>query len=219
MVPEHNQRTRPLLGGIVVLNPHPSLNVPGTLGVVGTTDGADRWILSCYHVLGRFGGQVFGDGEPIYQPGPDLAATSENLVAVARPRMSDRFADFAAAEVVVQVTTTAGVLGIGAVHMPSPGFNAQPGQVVLKSGRTTGVTEGVILANDGYRIRIASPSQRPPGYLFCDEGDSGALVVLAETKEAVALLRAQGEDAEGRRIGYAVPISPLLDRFGLRLIS
>jgi hypothetical protein len=119
----HQARFRPILGGIYIYNPE--CNAPGTLGLVATSDGSDRWIVSCYHVLGREDRSPAVNGEPIYQPGP----LPENLVANLDLQRSDAAQDVAAARVVAGVGVVGEILGLGPVAQPRP---AKVGERVLK---------------------------------------------------------------------------------------
>jgi len=74
----HHLPFRPLRAGVAVLNP--IVNKIGTIGCIATSNGHDRWLVSCYHVLGRIDFSAFNDGEPIFQPvdgmGPPVAKNS-----------------------------------------------------------------------------------------------------------------------------------------------
>jgi hypothetical protein len=65
----HSFAYRPLPAGVALFNPN--VNEVGTLSCFATSDGTDRWMVSCYHVLARNSpsgaGTPFASGEPILQ--------------------------------------------------------------------------------------------------------------------------------------------------------
>src|SRR5262245_43725418 len=67
----HNEHYRPLRGGILIVAR--TENNFGTLGMVVTRTGADRWGLTCGHVLGPLPGPV-PDADPVFQPDGTMAA-------------------------------------------------------------------------------------------------------------------------------------------------
>ncbi len=133
-----------LRGGIAIHNPLSDPNVPGgaygTLGFIGTSDGSDRWGVSCYHVLCRKNG-ILGDDtiEPIYHPVSQLRPAP---VAVVSGKRASATLDCAAARVNDGVASHGQILGIGRLAAVS---NPQLGKRVVKAGAETGVTEGVIV--------------------------------------------------------------------------
>ena len=108
------------------------------------------------------------------------------------------------------------ILGIGA---PSGKTEPQLGMPVLKAGRTTGVTKGVVTAlavETWISWSIQDPSMRyrfvdliridgeTAGVPFALPGDSGALVVAESSLAAVALYSAGTDQGH---YGLASPIS------------
>lgn len=182
----------------------------GTLGVIATSDGIDRWMLSCYHVLGRPGGAPFADNEVILQPprggpGTDVARTDTTR--------ADTVLDCAAALVTAGIPTLAGVL-----ELPPLAASTSPvvGMQVIKSGSETGVTEGVITAVRGDKVTIDQPRGFPRDYDLSQMGDSGALWVERTTFAPVALHTAG--NSGGREQAFGVALPAVLASLGLRLL-
>src|SRR6267378_4382228 len=90
----HGLAYRPLIAGVAVYNPN--VNEVGTLGLFATSDGTDRWIVSCYHVLARnspTGGMTpFASGETIFQ-----GSAHDGVVARTDTSRADAILDCAAA--------------------------------------------------------------------------------------------------------------------------
>ena len=187
---------------------------------------AGEYILSNNHVLANVNAGSVGDD--ILQPSPDDGGDDSPPPGGDSVGQLAEFAklDFGAANLIdaaiARVTTpgavAAGLAGIGDVGAPVDG---QLHQSVRKSGRTTGVTIGVIgdlsahisvdyggqLAHFDHQLAIATV-----GSFFSDEGDSGALVVDAVTCAAVGLLMG---GASG--VSYANPITEVLAHFGVTI--
>lgn len=166
-------------GGLVVLNERNDR--PGTIGFIGTTDGSDRWIVSCYHVLCRTNADPFTDGESILQ---GRARELGRAVGRVRATHADATVDCAAAVIDDDVDVSVRILGLP--PLAAPGIPAK-GMRVLKSGATTGVTEGVIFRVADNTVEIRAPEGAPKGYEVSGFGDSGALWVDADTLAPVAL--------------------------------
>lgn len=204
----HSFGYRPLRGGIQVYNP--LAGGVGTLGLVVTTDGDDRWIVSCCHVLCRKDLGAFTDSEPIYQPTDE----SENLVARVCAQKANAQLDCAAAKVENGICAVNEVLGL----RPVTGISSpRVGMRVLKSGCATGVTEGMICQIRDDSVDIQPVQGFPSRYDLCQEGDSGAIWICAETGCAVAMHRAG--NAYGGRTATAVRMQVILDLLKLRLIT
>jgi len=103
----YNFMYRPLRGGIAIYNPQ--VGRLGTLGCIATSDGQDRWIVSCYHVLCRANGAPFPDGEPIYQP---VDGNVQALVAHNSTNRADPALDCAAALVANGVNSIGQIVGL-----------------------------------------------------------------------------------------------------------
>ena len=208
MARNHELSYRPLIGGCVVINP---LNDrPGTLGFVAT-DGTDRWIVSCYHVLCRSAGLPFADGEEIYQP---LVTRGGGVVARTSRVRADPALDCAAARVELGVAAGPGIVGLPPLVQPA----AEPivGMRLLKSGAETGVTEGEIHSVNGTRVEIRAPAGWPQSYVVSEYGDSGALWVERETGAPVALHTSGSTTGVSR--AFALKITAVLTRLGLAML-
>ena len=206
-IPNHSLRYRPVRPGITIVNPN--VGKVGTLGFIGTADGQDRWLVSCYHVLGRIDFSPFNDGEPIYQPIDD----PQNLIARLSTARADAQLDCAAAKLEAGIQSTNEVLE----QSPLTGIN-EPivGMRVLKSGCVTGVTEGIISQVNGDAVEIQTIPGFPSRYELSQEGDSGSLWVSSQDNRAVALHRAG--NAFGKQISFAVRLSTILTRLNLEPI-
>jgi hypothetical protein len=197
----------------------------GTLGAL-VFAGSRKYILSANHVIGMMGNASPGD--PISQPGLtdtrcDVPRTVGHFT-VASP-LSDGV-DAAIAELADGTMDASGtILGIGA---PSPQIvEPQRDLRVVKSGRTTGVTHGVI---QSYSTRLkvdysgGCRSVTPPlvrfnnlmviqgqTSAFAEAADSGSLV-LTEDKHPVGLVIGGNET-----LTLANPISAVLGSLSKRL--
>ncbi len=200
----------------------------GTFGAVvkGNFPGGIA-ILSNNHILangtsGRDGLSRIGDA--ILQPGPYDNGTSEDIIARLYsfcPLISEKkfgkgnlnSIDAALAVPIQPDLVTSSILDLGSVSGTAP---AQLGMAVLKSGRTTGVTKGMVFSV-GNTIRVEGENKT---YIFEEQigitaksegGDSGSLVVNQSGK-AVGLL-ASGS----KRYTFINPIDKVLDYFGASL--
>jgi len=204
VVPNHAQAYRPLRGGIAIMNPF--VGELGTLGMIVTSDGTDRWLLSALHVLAPPTGAT--DGQPIYQP---VRGGSETPIAVTQSdRVSTTF-DAAAALVDDGIDSVTEVLQFGSVlGVSSPAA----GMRVVKSGLATGVTEGVIESVTGSWVQIRVLPGFPSKYQLSEPGDSGSIWINQATGRAVAL-HVTGSDT-GVEVAWARPLTEVLA--GLRLM-
>lgn len=200
---------------------------PGTIGcLVRKTNGSSNadFILSCNHVLANSNRARMGDF--IVQPAISDGGTQ--VVA----QLSDfqplnftggkNFMDAAIAQVFNAGTITPDIKNIGRLN-PQP-LAAQRGQSVIKNGRTTGFTQGII------RDPLVDMSIPYPGsgfalledHILIDNraggsfslvGDSGSLVVESTSKRPLGLLAAGGTG-----FTLASPIAPILARFQVRIV-
>jgi endonuclease G len=154
---------------------------PGTLGFVAVDEGdpTQRFIVSNYHVLVRLMEQPGVQDEPIFQ-----GSGSDEAVAFVDLSRADTGLDCAAARVADNIETSRCILGLG---LPGPPMLAQVGMRVVKSGLSTGVTEGVVTEVSGDRVRLEVPQGFPEEYELSDLADSGSLWLELETRAAVAL--------------------------------
>lgn len=204
----HSLSFEVLRGGIGILNP--ATSKWGTLGILATSDGIDRWLLSAFHVLCN----------PLQlptSPGGEQAVFCVNdnaqsrPLAVVTPVRIDQALDCAAARV-LGLTCLPEILGLGRLAASA---DPQTGMRVLKSGASTGVTEGHIMRVTDRLVEIA-PLNLPDRYEMCAEGDSGSVWVDAATYAPVAL-HTRGSNYGDPERGFAVPLNLALTTLGLRL--
>ena len=177
---------------------------PGTLGaVVYDLASGNTCLLSNWHVLRGPTGDV---GDPIYQPALDDGGnpTRDRVGQLLRSHRSSS-ADCAIASIETRKHVPA-ILGLGVV--PARVQRPQPEDLVVKSGRTTGVTYGVVTAIDVQTavsyggitryVRGFEIGPRAAGGELTAGGDSGSLWLLdaspAENGVAVGL-QVSGEDS------------------------
>lgn len=208
LVPNQCRMFRPLRGGILILNAN--VRTLGTLGLVATSDGTDRWLVTAHHVLAPAAGPPLRDGEPVFQPGEGAGP----FVAVTRADRADPDLDAAAARVIDGVEAVGEVLGLGPL---APVKDPVAGMRVVKSGVATGITEGVVeeVAGDRFRIRLAPGF--PSKYELSEVSDSGALWLEQGTMAPVGLHRA-GEDT-GVETATGVPIRRVLEALRLQAVT
>jgi hypothetical protein len=205
-IPNHNLPFLPVRGGIGILNPN--VGKPGTLGCLLTTDGTDRWLLSCHHVLQGKRSPASADGERVFQPN-----SGEQQIAVTSATRSDESLDCAVAQLLPNISAVGEILGLP----PLLGISEPAlGMRVLKSGSHTGLTEGVIESVAGNNVEIAVPSDFDLDYELSGEGDSGAVWVCRGDMTIVALHK--GGSAYGTHLAYGTKMSAVLAFLGLRLV-
>lgn len=192
----------------------------GTAGCVvkwTSEDGKTHWgILSNYHVIVP---QIPALPYPVHQP-TDRYGEIAQLFDYYKPNraVSNKMdAAIADAKIAGFHSVSGRILGIG---QPNQKWSDSTVSLqVVKSGRTTGVTEGVCIAT-GVSVRVTYPhgsalfedqdlfkgTQKP----FSQPGDSGSLILAAKSLSPVALLFAGGGD-----LTVASPIRFVVDRFGL----
>jgi S1-C subfamily serine protease len=195
---ERRDRGAPLVGGMSIGGCR--VVSTGTLGFV-VVAGGDPYIITNAHVV-----ENSSPGDPVIRPGMvDGGVCSQDVVAritkVVDIDFSGRYnsIDLAVAHVNKDVDyRDMEVIGIGRVS----GFTrAFTGMVVRKSGRTTGVTENMVI-DTGATIKVCYDLEckkvavfenqiliRQP---FADLGDSGS-IVIDRYGRAVGLLFASGE--------------------------
>jgi hypothetical protein len=194
----HNRVFRPLRAGIEIRNTN--LLEPGTIGLIATSDGQDRWIVSCHHVL-----CTASFPEEIVQP-----IGKGNVIAMNDTGRARDDLDCAAARIVDGIQVIAEVLGIGRLSGP---VDPVIGMEVVKSGAATGITEGTIRHVAPGRVEI-EPLQLPPDYQLSDGGDSGSVWIAKNTFSPVVLH--QGSSNQGSAIGR--PIREVLTALNLRAV-
>lgn len=204
----HRLVFRPVLGGVEIFNER--VGEVGTLGFVGRFSQGDpnRWIVSCYHVLVGASNRTPVGGEEILQPSDGAA------IAAVDAGRADANLDCAAAKVVSGVDATGSILGIG-----GPADPADPalGMRLVKSGASTGITEGVVVGIAGDDVTIAIVGGFDPNYELSGPGDSGSLWVERGTRRAVALHTR--ELPGGTRRCSAKRIVPVLNALDLAIVT
>ena len=146
-VANHRAPFRPLRGGTQMFQQ--DSNQAGTIGTFLTSDGVDRWLVTCFHVLARQNGSIVGTDRLVQ---PTLA---NGVVATLANVNGDPVLDCAAVLLALPVADEG--LGIGAL---APLRAPVVGTRVIKSGWKTGVSEGRIQAVAGTDVIIG----RLPGY-------------------------------------------------------
>ncbi|WP_368294217.1 hypothetical protein [Dehalobacter sp. TBBPA1] len=211
---------RPAPGGVSI--GHYKITA-GTLGVVVYDNfTGKKLILSNNHVLANSTNgkdKRAKKGDPILQPGPLDGGTKRNdkIAKLYRyvPLKDNGFnvVDAAVAKPLRQGLVVPEILGIGTVQGKTL---PQLGMLVKKSGRTTGLTSGIVQVIDAiidvdYDGRILKFKNQIMVTAFDQGGDSGSLV-LNEFNWAVGLLFA-GSDT----FTFVNPIDPVLDLLGVHL--
>jgi len=193
MPPIYQRKVRPAMGGLSI--GHYAISA-GTLGCL-VRDGSARYILSNNHVLANE--NQGKEGDPILQPGrfdggktdKDVLARLDTYVALDPEELN--LVDAAIAEPFDPRDVSEDILNIGRLHGSR---DANLGEKVMKSGRTTRVTSGVVTdVNVTLRVGYARGS-----FLFTDQilikgergsfsagGDSGS-VIVGYDGDAVGLL-------------------------------
>jgi hypothetical protein len=216
VAPKQRERRRPVTGGISI-SPIDAQYV-GTVGCFlqrRRVDGLDTFALSNNHVLADT--NRLPRGTPIVQPGPeqqpvtpraDVFATLSGAIPIRFPASPDtpvvnRF-DAAIARVTDMTLIQTGTMFGGVKYDPSSVVPPVPGMRVVKAGRTTGVTRGIITATntDGVQVNYGSRQlpriavfddtieivSQQPGTPFSLPGDSGSVILEEATGHPVALL-------------------------------
>jgi hypothetical protein len=215
--PPQRQRHRPVVGGLSI-SPINAQYV-GTLGCFlrrRRVDADDLFVLSNNHVLadvnrlprGTFIVQP-GPEEQLFTPPADVIASLSGAITVRFPVNPDspvvnRF-DAAIARVVVDHEQVAlgEIFGIDR-YDPRRIATAVPGMRVIKCGRTTGVTRGIVTATNVDGVQINYGTRQAPRIAVFDDtieivgdptdtsfslpGDSGSVILEEETGHPTALL-------------------------------
>jgi len=198
MAPESISRTGrvdPIVGGVSCGNPRISAGTVGAI-VWDRTDGAPC-ILSNWHVLcGSLSAQA---GESIYQPGVLDGGSPADRIAELRRWRLDRDADAALAKLLGDRVHSRDLLGLEPLRGIEEG---ELGMSVVKSGRTTGVTRGIIdgvaasvRIDYGEKIQqfhdqlhiVPHPPWPAEDYEVSTGGDSGSVWINEDTGKAIGL--------------------------------
>jgi len=208
----------------------------GTLGCLVRLrgDAAKLFILSNNHVLADENKAKAGDA--ILQPGAfdggknpqDLAATFTKTVKLKKTGVN--FIDAAIAEVKPGLEADLRTIkGLGKLDGLGATF-VDEGTEVAKLGRTTDLTRGRVTAFEldnvvvGYdlgnlRFNNQIEIEGVGGKAFSAGGDSGSLIVVADTRKAIALLFAGGDigGSNGKGLTYANTLHTVLDTLKIDL--
>jgi hypothetical protein len=199
-VANHRGAFRPVVGGTIIVQSQ-TLQA-GTLGMVLSSDGSDRWLLTARHVIARANGSLAAT-DMVMQP-DDARGSIGSLADV----VSDPTLDCAAVKLTVSASRL--VLGLGElVAAKLPGV----GMTVMKSGWKTGVSEGIVDQVNGNEVIIRRRLDFPTEYLLAAFGDSGAVWVEAGTLAPVALHTR--ESAVGPHRAFASSLNAVLSALGL----
>jgi endonuclease G len=194
----------------------------GTLGgVVRDRETGEEMILGAWHVLGGDWGAR--PGQRIYQPGRgDGGGPSDTVATLTRDAMADSL-DAAVAKLTGSRRLTAEQLDLGSVRGVR---HAYLGMHVVKSGRTTEITEGRVTGINGARkMTYRGLTRRIVNVIAIDPwesgevsagGDSGAWWLDRETNQVVGLHFA-GSDHPERAL--AVDMPSVLTSLGVDLIT
>lgn len=227
---DRRARNRPLRAGMSVGNPRVTA---GTLGAVVFQRITGRaMLLSNFHVLA--GARAAVAGEAVLQPGTvDGGQDPRDRVATLARMRLDATMDAAVANLDLGVEHRTEVLGIGAIT----GTTAPTlGMLVVKSGRTTAVTEGVV---DGVSLTAAIDYggdigvvtltdqvhivPRPPWPAVDTEvsmgGDSGSVWLEESTSRAVALhFGGETDPSPSSENALATPVERVAAEFGISFV-
>jgi endonuclease G len=215
----------PLIGGISCGNPRATA---GTLGaIVFDTTTCQPMILSNWHVL--VAASAAAVGESITQPGRvDGGLVGANTVATLTRMQLDSRMDAAVATLSGARTHSRDMLGLGTIAGTD---SAALGMNVVKSGRTTGITRGVV---DGValstRINYGDPGTvrfsgqirivpHPPWPTVDTEvsrgGDSGSVWLNEANNKAIGLhFAGETDPAPTNENAICSPIEPIMDELG-----
>ncbi len=183
---ERDRHFDPVPGGVAIANQ--KLSGVGTLGTVVFDNRTHQPMgLSAHHVLV---GAVGQSGDPVTQP-----ASKESQETVGQVARWDKELDCAVFEFNHSRHISRTILGLA--HSPTTIKEPLVGMSVTKSGRTTGVTYGIVdgVNPDGFTI-IPDPNHPAPNTEISSPGDSGALWIEVTTGAALGLHVAGEQDPD-----------------------
>jgi len=197
--PSSLRRTRhnPIQPGLSIS--HPTVTA-GTLGAVVYDNATARpCILSNWHVL--VGSLDASPGDPIIQPGSrDGGQLPQDRVGQLERWLLGADGDAAIASLDITPDRLVELAQFETGVVLHSARNAQIGEVLEKSGRTTGVTRGKVTGFGSYKISYSVGDEKIHGFIISSVidgnpdneeissgGDSGSIWYNPETKEAVGL--------------------------------
>lgn len=172
-----DSRFDPLVGGISAINRRLAGEIGGTLGAIVFDDATGEPLgLSNWHV---FVTAVGGKGDEIYQPAQNNPGNSIGLV-------KERNIDLDCA---VCTLTRPWVSDILELNLSIAGIKEpRIDMSVVKSGRSTGVTYGIVSGEGTDDVTIKPDVNQPaPGEKISMPGDSGSVWIDVSSGKAVAL--------------------------------
>lgn len=211
--PANRQRHRPVVAGTSIAPINEAY--VGTLGLFISKLGPGNeqiYALSNNHVLAKLNRLIIGT--QIVQPGPETAPTSlsdvfctlSDFISLEFPSPASMtpINHFDAAIAVVsdlELISKGQMLGIQ--HYTPKILTAVPGMQVIKSGRTTGISRGMVIATrlNGVQVNYGTPSSplitnfndtitiiAVDGKPFSAPGDSGSVILDEASGQPIALL-------------------------------
>jgi endonuclease G len=203
----------------------------GTLGlfVRDVTDDSLA-LLTNWHILADSSFARIGD--PILQPGGTDGGTNADDIATLRRTLLGKDGDAAIATLNNSRPMTMEIPGPGLNRKPTGVRDPIPGETVIKCGRTTGVTEGIVEGIGTYfpiyRTRdrvpiegfeIVLPDRSNPANLeISANGDSGSAIIAKTSNDLVGILFAGERDqAPQSEIAIACFASRVFSRLEIAL--
>jgi hypothetical protein len=221
----------------------------GTLGCL-VTKNYKYYILSNFHVLSNdIKGKKSSVGDIIVQPAPldyECEAPSNNAVAklsewepislsstiTLKSNKKQNYIDAAIAEIIENKVNTEGYIeGLGIIR--NTPIEPRVGMRVVKSGRTTGITYGIIDGVDGnvivkydkecgsdktyealFEQQLIIKPDTTRNATFSSSGDSGSLVLTEDDLSPVGLIFSGNSSYT-----YANRINMVLERFGVSIVG
>lgn len=218
--PEINKRAKPIQSGFSVGHVRAGA---GTVGAI-VKKGRTFFILSNSHVLARSGKAKVGDR--IAYPGPadsdarkQIVATLSEFVPFQHGEDLVNAVDAALAEIVPEWRHELD-LAIPSAKLPLAAERPRRGMAIIKEGRTTGRTVGVV-QDVNFSVVITYPGVGKVGFIdqvkcsrYTEPGDSGALVLNKDTGKVVGL-----HFSGSRNTSIFNPIGPVKKALKFRFAS
>lgn len=215
--PDPRALWRPLCAGAGIKNT--GSGELGTIGLIATSDGTDRWMVSCYHVLGRPYEQAtprpWVPGDAAHQPDESHGLPPIGIVAASDFRaVPERTFDIAAVRLDPSIQTTNALLGVAGIAAIAGVDQPRLGMRVIKCGRTTGVTLGRVVEVrthplGGSVVEVDFDDDEDADRLTAP-GDSGAVWVDRTTGMAIALHQGATWYGSSRAIGLPEALGKLM---------